>query len=92
MEPLTPSQPIAPLSKAAFHIDAESLSGQRLDLLLDRTLAALDGGDGGPDTGGCSEFSCNLFSPPPPPDQESVIGPATTTTEEDKAPPPKAPS
>jgi len=91
MEPLSPSEPLAPLSKAAFHIDAESLRGQRLDLLLDHTLAAaLPGGDGGPDPGGCSEFSCNLFSPPPP-DQQATTGP-TTTTEKDKAPPPKAPS
>jgi hypothetical protein len=86
MEPLSPSQPMAPLSKAAFHIAAESLYGQPLDLLLDSTLAAANGGDGGPDTGGCSEFSCNLFSPPPP-DQQS--GSPTTTTEETPPPPPK---
>jgi hypothetical protein len=74
---------MAPLSKAAFHIDAESLYGQPLDLLLDSTLAATNGGDGGPDTGGCSEFSCNLYSPP---DQPS--GSPTTTTEETPPPPP----
>jgi hypothetical protein len=91
MKKSRPSQPIASFSKAAFRVGAESLAGQRLGLLLDETLAIVfGGGDADPDQGGCSEFSCNLYSPPPPDNQ--VIKSPTSTTTEKKVPQPTAPA
>ena len=93
MDAPSPSQPIAPLSKAAFHVNAESLREQGLDQLLATTLAGPPGGgDGGPDTGGCSEFSCNLYSPPPPGELPGGGGETTTTEPPPPPPPSKEPS
>jgi hypothetical protein len=87
MKKSRPSQPIASFSKAAFRVGAESLAGQRLGLLLDETLAIVfGGGDADPDQGGCSEFSCNLYSPPPP------QGPVDPTDTASPVPQPTAPA
>jgi hypothetical protein len=92
MKKSDPTESIAPFSKAAFRIGAESLRGQRLDLLLDETLATIFGGNAtDPDPGACSEFSCNLFSPPPPP-KAGTDDPESPTTSTKKEVPPKAPA
>ena len=90
MKKSSPTEPIASFSKAAFRIGAESLREQRLDLMLDETLATIFGGNvTDPDPGACSEFSCNLFSPPPPPKAGPSDPKSPTTTTEEKGPPPR---
>ena len=64
------SRPIMPFRMAAFHLDARALRSESRERLLDFALSlATGGGDGGPETGGCSEFTCNTYSPPPPDQQ-----------------------
>jgi hypothetical protein len=59
-------------NRAAFRVDAGAVSGGRLELLLEETLAQVFGGTDlplGSFDSVCTEFVCNLYAPPPPPPQ-----------------------
>jgi hypothetical protein len=62
------SPEVARLNAAAFHVGAEAFRRERLELLLEETLAQVFGGlETGTMDAACTEFTCNVYAPPPPP-------------------------